>query len=181
MDHPHAALAQLHGVAVPALSAAEITQGALSGQDALCLEAVETMCVLLGRVAGNLALTLGARGWQIFWRVTLPNIKWGLLYGIILCNARAMGEFGAVSVVSGHIRGYTNTMPLHVELLYNNYDYVGAFAVSALLAMLALAAPRPVSRRRIMPTSPPKSKSLPRGPPRESRRSQAAARRPGSL
>jgi ABC-type sulfate transport system permease subunit len=84
------------------------------------------------------AITLGANGWQTFWRVTLPNIKWGLLYGVILCNARAMGEFGAVSVVSGHIRGETNTMPLHVEILYNEYDFVGAFAVASLLALLAL-------------------------------------------
>jgi len=84
------------------------------------------------------AIVLGATGWQTFWYVTLPNIKWGLIYGVILCNARAMGEFGAVSVVSGHIRGQTNTMPLHVELLYNNYDYVGAFAGAALLAMLGL-------------------------------------------
>jgi sulfate/thiosulfate transport system permease protein len=85
------------------------------------------------------AITLGANGWQTFWRVTLPNIKWGLLYGVILCNARAMGEFGAVSVVSGHIRGETNTMPLHVEILYNEYNIVGAFAVASLLALLALA------------------------------------------
>ena len=84
------------------------------------------------------AVSLGANGWQVFRRVTLPNIKWGLLYGVLLCNARAMGEFGAVSVVSGHIRGRTTTMPLQVEILYNNYDYVGAFAVAALLAMLAL-------------------------------------------
>jgi sulfate transport system permease protein len=84
------------------------------------------------------AVSLGARGWQIFWRVTLPNIRWGLLYGILLCNARAMGEFGAVSVVSGHIRGLTNTMPLHVEILYNEYNFVGAFAVASLLALLAL-------------------------------------------
>jgi sulfate transport system permease protein len=84
------------------------------------------------------ALTLGANGWQTFWRVTLPNIKWGLFYGVILCNARAMGEFGAVSVVSGHIRGETNTMPLHVEILYNEYNFVAAFAVSSLLALLAL-------------------------------------------
>ncbi len=84
------------------------------------------------------AITLGANGWQAFWRVTLPNIKWGLLYGVILCNARAMGEFGAVSVVSGHIRGETNTMPLHVEILYNEYNFVGAFAVASLLALLAL-------------------------------------------
>ncbi|MCG5244057.1 sulfate ABC transporter permease subunit CysW [Azospirillum doebereinerae] len=84
------------------------------------------------------ALVLGASGWQTFWRVTLPNIKWGLLYGVLLCNARAMGEFGAVSVVSGHIRGYTNTMPLHVEILYNEYNFVAAFAVASVLAMLAL-------------------------------------------
>jgi len=84
------------------------------------------------------AVVLGASGWQIFWRVTLPNIKWGLLYGVILCNARAMGEFGAVSVVSGHIRGETNTMPLHVEILYNEYQFAAAFAVASLLAVLAL-------------------------------------------
>jgi sulfate/thiosulfate transport system permease protein len=84
------------------------------------------------------AVVLGARGWQMFFRVTLPNIKWGLLYGVILCNARAMGEFGAVSVVSGHIRGLTNTMTLHVEILYNEYNFVGAFAVASLLALLAL-------------------------------------------
>ena len=84
------------------------------------------------------ALSLGAGGWQTFWRVTLPNVKWGLLYGVLLCNARAMGEFGAVSVVSGHIRGLTNTMPLHVEILYNEYNFVAAFAVASLLALLAL-------------------------------------------
>ena len=84
------------------------------------------------------ALVLGASGWQMFWRVTLPNVKWGLLYGVILCNARAMGEFGAVSVVSGHIRGLTNTIPLHVEILYNEYNFVAAFAVASLLALLAL-------------------------------------------
>lgn len=84
------------------------------------------------------ALSLGASGWQTFFRVTLPNIKWGLLYGVLLCNARAMGEFGAVSVVSGHIRGKTNTMPLHVEILYNEYNFVAAFAVASLLAFLAL-------------------------------------------
>lgn len=84
------------------------------------------------------AIVLGASGWQTFWRVTLPNIKWGLLYGVILCNARAMGEFGAVSVVSGHIRGQTNTMPLHVEILYNEYQFAAAFAVASLLALLAL-------------------------------------------
>ncbi|APG88712.1 sulfate ABC transporter permease subunit CysW [Sinorhizobium americanum] len=84
------------------------------------------------------ALSLGATGWQTFWHVTLPNIKWGLLYGVLLCNARAMGEFGAVSVVSGHIRGQTNTMPLQVEILYNEYNFVAAFAVAAVLALLAL-------------------------------------------
>jgi len=84
------------------------------------------------------ALTLGANGWQTFRRVTLPNIKWGLFYGVILCNARAMGEFGAVSVVSGHIRGKTNTIPLHVEILYNEYNFVAAFAVASLLTLLAL-------------------------------------------
>ena len=84
------------------------------------------------------AIVLGASGWQTFWSVTLPNIKWGLIYGVILCNARAMGEFGAVSVVSGHIRGQTNTMPLHVEILYNEYQSVAAFAVASLLALLAL-------------------------------------------
>jgi sulfate transport system permease protein len=84
------------------------------------------------------ARVLGASGWQMFWRVTVPNIKWGLLYGVILCNARAMGEFGAVSVVSGHIRGKTNTLPLHVEILYNEYNFQAAFAVASLLAFLAL-------------------------------------------
>lgn len=84
------------------------------------------------------AMTLGASGFQTFWRVTLPNIKWGLLYGVILCNARAMGEFGAVSVVSGHIRGQTNTLPLHIEILYNEYNFTAAFAAASLLAMLAL-------------------------------------------
>jgi sulfate transport system permease protein len=84
------------------------------------------------------ALALGASGWQTFWKITLPNIKWGLLYGVILCNARAMGEFGAVSVVSGHIRGQTNTIPLHVEILYNEYQFVAAFALASILALLAL-------------------------------------------
>lgn len=84
------------------------------------------------------ALVLGASGWRTFWHVTLPNIKWGLLYGVILCNARAMGEFGAVSVVSGHIRGETNTMPLQVEILYNEYNFAAAFSVASLLALLAL-------------------------------------------
>lgn len=91
-----------------------------------------------GRAAEEAALSLGASGWQTFWHVTLPDIRWALLYGVLLCNARAMGEFGAVSVVSGHIRGETNTMPLHVEVLYNDYNFVAAFAVASLLAGLAL-------------------------------------------
>lgn len=91
-----------------------------------------------GRDQEEAATVLGASGWQTFWRVTLPNVKWALLYGVILCNARAMGEFGAVSVVSGHIRGQTNTMPLHIEILYNEYQFAAAFAVSSLLAGLAL-------------------------------------------
>ncbi|HEY8246080.1 MAG TPA: sulfate ABC transporter permease subunit CysW [Hyphomicrobium sp.] len=91
-----------------------------------------------GREEEEAALVLGASGWRMFTNVTLPNIKWGLLYGVILCNARAMGEFGAVSVVSGHIRGQTNTMPLHVEILYNEYQFAAAFAVASLLALLAL-------------------------------------------
>ena len=91
-----------------------------------------------GREDEEASLSLGASGWQTFRRVTLPNIRWALLYGVLLCNARAMGEFGAVSVVSGHIRGKTNTMPLHVEILYNEYNFVAAFAVASLLAMLAL-------------------------------------------
>jgi sulfate/thiosulfate transport system permease protein len=86
----------------------------------------------------QVALSLGASGWQTFWRVTLPNVRWGLLYGVLLCNARAMGEFGAVSVVSGHIRGLTNTIPLHVEILYNEYKFSAAFAVASLLALLSL-------------------------------------------
>ncbi|HLS97662.1 MAG: sulfate ABC transporter permease subunit CysW [Porticoccaceae bacterium] len=91
-----------------------------------------------GKEEEEAAVVLGARGWQTFWYVTLPNIKWGLLYGVILCNARAMGEFGAVSVVSGHIRGLTNTLPLHVEILYNEYNFAAAFAAASLLALLAL-------------------------------------------
>ena len=91
-----------------------------------------------GKDEEEAAISLGASGLQTFWRVTLPNIKWALLYGVILCNARAMGEFGAVSVVSGHIRGYTNTMPLQVEILYNEYQFAAAFAVASLLALLAL-------------------------------------------
>ena len=91
-----------------------------------------------GKEEEEAARVLGASGWHILWRITLPNVKWGLLYGVILCNARAMGEFGAVSVVSGHIRGLTNTMPLHVEILYNEYNFAAAFAVASLLASLAL-------------------------------------------
>ncbi|UVC10231.1 sulfate ABC transporter permease subunit CysW [Rhizobium sp. TH2] len=91
-----------------------------------------------GTAEEEAAITLGANGWQTFFRVTLPNIKWGLLYGVLLCNARAMGEFGAVSVVSGHIRGLTTTMPLHIEILYNEYNLAAAFAVASLLALLAL-------------------------------------------
>jgi len=91
-----------------------------------------------GNTDEEAAISLGASGWQTFWRVTLPNIKWGLLYGVLLCNARAMGEFGAVSVVSGHIRGQTTTMPLEIEILYNEYNFAGAFAVASLLAFLAL-------------------------------------------
>ena len=91
-----------------------------------------------GREEEEAGMVLGASGWRIFWHITLPNIKWGLIYGVILCNARAMGEFGAVSVVSGHIRGQTNTMPLHVEVLYNEYQFAAAFAVASLLAFLAM-------------------------------------------
>ncbi len=92
----------------------------------------------LGSEEEEASLILGASGWQTFFYVTLPNIKWGLLYGVILCSARAMGEFGAVSVVSGHIRGLTNTLPLHIEILYNEYNYVGAFAIASILAMLSI-------------------------------------------
>lgn len=93
----------------------------------------------LGNDEEEAAITLGAGAWMTFFRVTLPKIRWGLIYGVILCNARAMGEFGAVSVVSGHIRGLTNTMPLHIEILYNDYNFVGAFAVASLLTLLAVA------------------------------------------
>lgn len=96
------------------------------------------LMVAQGRAEEEAALSLGASGWQTFVRVTLPNIRWGMLYGVLLTNARAMGEFGAVSVVSGHIRGQTNTMPLHVEVLYNEYNFAAAFAVASLLALLAL-------------------------------------------
>ena len=96
------------------------------------------LMTMQGRANEEAALTLGASGWQTFWHVTLPNIRFALLYGVLLCNARAMGEFGAVSVVSGHIRGETNTMPLHVEVLYNEYNFVAAFAVASLLVILAV-------------------------------------------
>jgi sulfate transport system permease protein len=104
------------------------------------LVAREVLAVMLaqGHEEEEAALTLGASGWQILFRVTLPKVRWGVLYGVILCNARAMGEFGAVSVVSGHVRGETNTMPLHIEILYNEYSFVGAFAVASLLALLSL-------------------------------------------
>ncbi len=92
----------------------------------------------LGKEEEEASIILGANGWQTFYYVTIPNIKWALVYGVILCTARAMGEFGAVSVVSGHIRGLTNTVPLHIEILYNEYNYVGAFAVASMLAMLSL-------------------------------------------
>ena len=92
----------------------------------------------LGNDEEEAAITLGAGGWMTFFRVTLPKVRWGLVYGMVLCNARAMGEFGAVSVVSGHIRGLTNTMPLHIEILYNEYNFVGAFAVASLLTLLAV-------------------------------------------
>jgi sulfate transport system permease protein len=92
----------------------------------------------LGNDEEEAAITLGAGGWITFFRVTLPKVRWGLVYGVILCNARAMGEFGAVSVVSGHVRGLTNTMPLHIEILYNEYNFVGAFAVASLLTLLAV-------------------------------------------
>jgi sulfate/thiosulfate transport system permease protein len=104
-----------------------------------------------GRQEEEAARVLGASGWQIWRRVTLPNVKWGLIYGVILCNARAMGEFGAVSVVSGHIRGMTDTMPLHVEILYNDYNFAAAFAVASLLALIALAtlAVKLIAERRL--------------------------------
>lgn len=109
-----------------------------------------------GTTEEEAAASLGARGWHIFWHVTLPNIKWGLLHGIILCNARAIGEFGAVSVVSGHIRGETNTLPLHIEILYNEYQFTAAFAVASLLviiALLTLIAKSAVERRQQRLTS----------------------------
>ena len=115
------------------------------------------------------AIVLGASGWQMFWWVTLPKIKWGLLYGVILCNARAMGEFGAVSVVSGHIRGRTNTMPLHVEILYNEYNYAAAFAVASLLLLLAFAtlgAKRLVEHRAQVAAAPPVEAPAPADAPR---------------
>ena len=98
---------------------------------------------------------LGASGWQTFWHVTLPNIKWGLLYGVVLCNARAMGEFGGVSVVSGHIRGETNTMPLHVEILYNEYQFAAAFAVASLLALVTLVIKTWIEHRSARDDAPP--------------------------
>ena len=91
-----------------------------------------------GKSEEEATLSLGASGWKMFWRVTIPNIKWGLLYGMILCNARAIGEFGAVSVVSGHVRGITNTMPLHIEILYNEYQFSAAFAVATLMSLIAV-------------------------------------------
>lgn len=102
------------------------------------------------------AIVLGAGGWQMFFRVTIPNVKWGLLYGLVLCNARAMGEFGAVSVVSGHIRGHTNTMPLYIEILYNDYQFAAAFAVSSLLTLLAIATliAKRFIERRVVPVKP---------------------------
>lgn len=112
------------------------------------------------------AIVLGASGWQMFWRVTFPNIKWGVLYGVILCNARAMGEFGAVSVVSGHVRGLTNTMPLHVEILYNEYNFTAAFAVASSLAMLALVtlAAKSAIERRLPRLSPEAARPAAEGP-----------------
>jgi sulfate transport system permease protein len=108
-----------------------------------------------GKEEEEAALTLGANGWQMFFRITLPNAKWGLLYGLVICNARAMGEFGAVSVVSGHIRGLTNTMPLYVEILYNSYDFAASFAVASLLSLLALLtlAAKSLLARRARPSS----------------------------
>ncbi len=110
------------------------------------------------------AIVLGAGGWQTFFRVTLPNVKWGLLYGMVLCNARAMGEFGAVSVVSGHIRGHTNTMPLYVEILYNDYQFAAAFAVSSLLTLLAIATliAKSFLERRVVPVKQERDDMAPR-------------------
>jgi len=112
----------------------------LTGREATLLSARELIPLMeaQGVTEEEAAVTLGASGWQIFRRVTAPNIRWGLLYGIVLCNARAMGEFGAVSVVSGRIRGQTTTLPLHIEILYNEYDFTAAFAASSLLALLAV-------------------------------------------
>ena len=107
-----------------------------------------------GKDEEEAAVVLGARGWQVFWNVTLPSVKWGLMYGVILCNARAMGEFGAVSVVSGHIRGQTNTMPLHIEILYNEYQFAAAFAVASLLALLANAVNSPDATSDAVPSPP---------------------------
>ena len=123
------------------------------------------------------ALALGASGWQTFWRVTLPNVKWGLLYGVILCNARAMGEFGAVSVVSGHIRGQTNTMPLHVEILYNEYNFAAAFAVASLLALLALVTLVAQDRSSSGSTRPQRTPAQPRGSGQHEHRGRATSAR----
>ena len=137
-----------------------------------------------GTAEEEAALTLGASGWRTFLTVTLPNVNWALLYGVLLCNARAMGEFGAVSVVSGHIRGLTNTMPLHVEILYNEYNFVAAFAVASLLAVLALVtlSPSPSSNGATATTSPRARRALTRPAAvdiarRGSRQDASAARR----
>ena len=113
-----------------------------------------------GRDEEEAALVLGANGWQTFWNVTLPNVKWGLLYGVILCNARAMGEFGAVSVVSGHIRGQTTTLPLHVEILYNEYNFAAAFAVASILASAGPGDPRHQDLRRMASRPGTRAKSI---------------------
>ena len=111
--------------------------GRTAATPAAAADGADVVLTCVGNDDDLAAVTLGASGWQVFRRVTLPNVRWALLTGVLLCNARAMGEFGAVAVVSGHIRGQTNTVPLHVEILYNEYDFVGAFAVAALLALLA--------------------------------------------